>query len=52
MAHEMGLKFDRMNCFIGVEKLEKIGKETIGKKSPTLAPVIDASRKTISQWQT
>ncbi|MEA5531060.1 hypothetical protein VB638_16045 [Dolichospermum sp. UHCC 0684] len=46
MAQEMGLIFDRMNCFIGVEKLD-----TIGKRSSTLVPVIDASRNTANKWQ-
>lgn len=31
MAHEMGLQFERMNCFVGVEKL----REQIPKKSLT-----------------
>ena len=39
MAREMGLTFTRMNCFIGVEKLEKIT-----KKSAILDPVIQAAR--------
>ncbi len=52
MAHEMGLILDRMNCFVGVEKLQKIGTKTIGKKSPILTPVIDAARNTTSKWQT
>lgn len=42
MAHEMGLTFDRMNCFVGVEKLERIG-----KTSPTLTPVIQAARNAL-----
>lgn len=46
MAHEMELTFDRMNCFIGVEKLD-----TIGKRSQTLLPVIEASRNTANKWQ-
>jgi hypothetical protein len=52
MAHEMGLTLDRMNCFVGVEKLQKIGTKTIGKKSLILTPVIDAARNTTSKWQT
>lgn len=43
MAHEMGLTFSRMNCFIGVAKLDNIT-----KSSTTLAPVIEASRKALS----
>jgi hypothetical protein len=39
MAHEMGLTFGRMNCFIGVAKLEGIG-----KTSPSLVPLVQASR--------
>lgn len=42
-AQEMGLTFSRMNCFIGVAKLDKIT-----KNSNTLAPVITACRKTLS----
>ncbi|MDJ0616014.1 MAG: hypothetical protein QNJ63_04550 [Calothrix sp. MO_192.B10] len=42
MAHEMGLTLDRMNCFVGVEKLERIG-----KRSPTLTPVIQAARNAL-----
>lgn len=43
MAHEMGLTFIRMNCFIGVAKLDNIT-----KTSATLAPVIEVSRKALS----
>ncbi|HLP90425.1 MAG TPA: hypothetical protein VK184_17800 [Nostocaceae cyanobacterium] len=42
MAREMGLKFNKMNCFIGVEKLE--GKN-VSKKS--LAPLIKVVRDII-----
>jgi len=42
MAHEMGLTFGRMNCFIGVGKLDNITKH-----SDTLAPVIKVCRKVI-----
>ena len=46
MAHEMGLTFSRMNCFVGIAKLEHIGKEkNIPKKSPILEPVKAACRK-------
>jgi len=44
MAYEMGLTFDRMNCFVGVAKLERIG-----TKSPTLTPVIEAARNIMQQ---
>jgi hypothetical protein len=48
MAHEMGLTFSRMNCFVGVAKLEHIGKEkNISKKSPILTPVIEACIKAL-----
>ncbi|MGB7443426.1 MAG: thymidylate synthase [Coleofasciculaceae cyanobacterium] len=47
MAHEMGLTFSRMNCFVGVAKLENIGNKTIGKTSDTLTPVIEACRKAL-----
>ncbi|MFB8788906.1 MAG: thymidylate synthase [Potamolinea sp.] len=48
MAHEMELTFSRMNCFVGVAKLEHIGKEkNIPKKSPILTPVIEACQKVI-----
>ena len=36
MAHEMGLTFNCLNCFTGVEKLD-----TIPKSSPILAPIIE-----------
>jgi len=39
MAQEMGLRFGRFNCFIGIEKLERIS-----KRAPSLQPVIDAAR--------
>ncbi len=42
MAREMQLEFSRMNCFIGVAKLDKIP-----KGSPILAPVIAASKKAL-----
>ncbi|HAG79883.1 MAG TPA: thymidylate synthase [Cyanobacteria bacterium UBA12227] len=48
MAHEMELTFSRMNCFVGVAKLEHIGKKkNIPKKSPILTPVIEVCRKVI-----
>jgi hypothetical protein len=42
MAHEMGLTFSRMNCFIGVAKLDNIT-----KTSDTLTPVIKVCREVI-----
>lgn len=42
MAHEMGLTFYRLNCFLGVAKLDKIG-----KKDPSLSPLIEAVRKAL-----
>jgi hypothetical protein len=47
MAQEMGLNFERMNCFIGVAKLENIS-----KKSELLAPVIDTCRKYLQPTST
>ncbi|MGB6302074.1 MAG: hypothetical protein WBF90_38700 [Rivularia sp. (in: cyanobacteria)] len=48
MALEMGLTFERMNCFVGVEKLdEKINGKKIGSKSPILTPVIKVVRKAL-----
>ena len=48
MAYEMGLTFERMNCFVGVEKLdEKINEKTIGPKSPILTPLIEVVRKAL-----
>lgn len=29
MAHEMGLKFERMNCFVGVAKLDTVAKKDL-----------------------
>jgi thymidylate synthase len=42
MAHEMGLSFERMNCFVGVAKMDKIK-----KKCPTLEELIKVSRQAI-----
>lgn len=43
MAHETGLTFSRMNCFIGVAKLDNIT-----KNSDTLTPVKEVCRKVIT----
>jgi len=43
MAHEMELTFSRMNCFVGVAKLDNIT-----KTSDTLAPVKEACREALS----
>ncbi|MFP5273852.1 thymidylate synthase [Coleofasciculus sp.] len=43
IAHEMGLTFNRMNCFVGVAKLDNIT-----KTSDTLAPVKEACQKALS----
>lgn len=49
MAHEMGLTFSRMNCFVGVAKLEHIGKiKNIPKQSDILTPVKEVCRKVIT----
>jgi len=42
MAHEMGLAFDRMNCFVGVAKLE-----TISKSHNSLTLLKEAVRNTL-----
>lgn len=49
MALEMGLTFERMNCFVGVAKMdEKIEKKKkLGPKSPILTPVIQVVRKVL-----
>lgn len=48
MAREMGLKFERMNCFVGVAKLdEKINGKKIGKTSPVITPLKEAVRKAL-----
>ena len=39
MAHEMDLRLVRLNCFIGVEKLERIA-----KSATSLQPVVEAAR--------
>lgn len=44
MAHEMNLELDRMNCFVGVEKLENVN----GKKTPVLKTLIKMVRDSIS----
>ncbi len=43
MAHEMALPLVQLNCFIGVEKLERIG-----KTNATLQPVISAARALVA----
>lgn len=49
MAHEMGLTFSRMNCFVGVAKLEHIGNiKNIPKQSDILTPVKEVCRKVIT----
>jgi hypothetical protein len=42
MAHEMGLSFERMNCFVGVAKMGKIN-----KTSPTLDPLKEVARQAV-----
>ena len=42
MAHEMGLTLERMNCFTGVEKLDRVS-----KSSASLAPLIAVCRTVI-----
>jgi hypothetical protein len=42
MAHEMGLSFERMNCFVGVGKMGKIN-----KTSPTLDPLKEVARQAV-----
>jgi len=43
MAHEMGLTFERMNCFIGVAKLD-----TIPKSHQSLTQLTEIARATLS----
>jgi hypothetical protein len=42
MAHEMGLTLDQMNCFVGVAKLNKIG-----KRDSSLSPLIQMIRNAV-----
>lgn len=42
MAHEMGLNFHRMNCFVGVAKIDNIN-----KNEPLLDPLIKLARNVI-----
>jgi hypothetical protein len=42
MAHEMGLRFERMNCFVGVAKMDNIK-----KKCPTLEELKKVSRHAV-----
>lgn len=44
MAHEMKLDLERMNCFVGVEKLENVD----GKKSAKLEDLISITRNSIN----
>jgi thymidylate synthase len=41
MAREMNLKLDRVNCYIGAEKLERIG-----KTNPELVAIVDIAKQT------
>jgi len=43
MAHEMGLTFTRLNCFSGIEKLERIS-----KTATSLVPVVEAARSCVA----
>jgi hypothetical protein len=43
MAQAMGLQLVRMNCFVGIEKLERIT-----KGAESLDPIIDAARRIMS----
>lgn len=42
MAHEMELKFERINCFVGVAKMDNIS-----KKSPTLEELKKVARQAV-----
>jgi len=42
MAHEMGLSFERMNCFVGVAKMDNIP-----KKCPTLEQLKKVARQAV-----
>ena len=42
MAHEMGLRFERMNCFVGVAKIDNIN-----KKCPTLEELKEVARQVV-----
>ena len=42
MAHEMGLTFERMNCFIGIAKMD-----TIAKSDPSLTTLKDLAGKVL-----
>jgi len=42
MAHEMGLTFERMNCFVGVAKMDNIP-----KKCPTLEELKKVARQAV-----
>ena len=42
MAHEMGLTFERMNCFVGIAKMDNIS-----KKSPTLELLKEVARQAV-----
>lgn len=42
MAHEMGLSFERMNCFVGVAKIDNIS-----KNSPTLEELKKVARQAV-----
>jgi hypothetical protein len=44
MAHQMGLTFARLNCFTGIEKLERIS-----KNSESLQPVVEAARACVAK---
>jgi hypothetical protein len=42
MAHEMGLNFDRMNCYVGIAKVDNVG-----KTDSSLSPLIETIRNSL-----
>ncbi len=44
MAHEMGLKFERLNCFVGVEKLDKVPKKDLKTLADEVRKALEAEK--------
>ena len=46
MAREMGLSLEAVNCFVGVEKLQRITKH-----AASLQPIVEAARSCVGECQ-
>jgi hypothetical protein len=44
MAHEMGLKFKRLNCFVGIEKLDTVPKKDLKTLADEVRKALEAKK--------